>query len=507
VPGNNCTSAPARPFQYEGTFAHEYQHLLEHYEDGDEVSWVNEGISDWAQTLTGYVDPSRPVTQIGFDSHTQCFLGWLNQLTPANPNPRTAGGPENSLTLWGDQTQAEILCDYGAAYTMMEFLAGRYGQAFMSALHREDANGLAGLDAVLQQFKQKKTTSQEVLHDWAQMVALDGLIDDGWHTLGFGAKEKDVTTPTLHATINWNNPEAYSSPGAPPNGADYVRIRDAAGNTVRGNQINSLAFQGASTLPTRPVQWTVAANPPLATGDPALYSGAANNRDEMITRPITVPTGAGATLTFNALWNEEQGWDFGFVQVSTDGGASYTSLACTDTTSTTDPDALPTAKDNVPGFTGFSGSWKAETCSLAAYAGQNVILAFRSFNDPATLGQDPSIPAGFWVDDVTLGGTLISDGSSLAGWKSATETHPNTVAGFTVYIVSMRTTKDRVTVKPLKLDGDFALKGFNYIGKYVDQQADWVGAIVFYDDPTETSTQYAPYKLTVNGVVQPGGGM
>src|SRR4051812_25083282 len=128
------------------------------------------------------------------------------------------------------------------------------------------------------------------------MVALDGLIDNGWHTLGFGAPEKNVTTPTLHATINWDNPEAYSSPGAPPtpgritgttpggyssrgpppNGADSARTRDAAGNTVKGNQITSLASQGASTLPTRAVQWTVDANPPLATGDPALYSGAAN---------------------------------------------------------------------------------------------------------------------------------------------------------------------------------------------------------------------------------------
>ena len=35
--------------------------------------------------------------------------------------------------------------------------------------------------------------------------------------------------------------------------------------------------------------------------------------------------------------------------------------------------------------------------------------------------------------------------------------------------------------------------------------ADFVGAIVFYDDPSETSFQYAPYTLTVNGVVQPGG--
>ena len=41
-------------------------------------NWVNEGLSDYAQTLTGYVDP-RPITDIGFDSHVQCFLGCLGR--------------------------------------------------------------------------------------------------------------------------------------------------------------------------------------------------------------------------------------------------------------------------------------------------------------------------------------------------------------------------------------------------------------------------------------------
>jgi hypothetical protein len=110
VPGNNCTSAPARPFLYEGVFAHEYQHLLEHYVDGDEVNWINEGLSDWAQTLTGYVHPDISIQNTGFDSHIQSFLGWIGVATPANPNPR-AGGPENSLTRWEDQGGGEILAD------------------------------------------------------------------------------------------------------------------------------------------------------------------------------------------------------------------------------------------------------------------------------------------------------------------------------------------------------------------------------------------------------------
>ena len=55
-----CTSRPARPRMYEGTFAHEWQHLLQSYTDPDEETWVNEGLSDYAQTLVGYVDARKP---------------------------------------------------------------------------------------------------------------------------------------------------------------------------------------------------------------------------------------------------------------------------------------------------------------------------------------------------------------------------------------------------------------------------------------------------------------
>jgi hypothetical protein len=242
----------------------------------------------------------------------------------------------------------------------------------------------------------------------------------------------------------------------------------------------------------------------MHTGNPALYSGADDNRDEAIVKSVAVPSGAGATLTFNALWNEELGWDFGFAQISTDSGATYQSLTCTDTTTQTNPDALPTAKENVPGFTGYSGAWKPQTCSLSAYAGTTVLLAFRAFNDPATLGESPDIAPGFWVDDVVVGTTTISDGSSLAGWQSFSQVRPGTVAGFTVYIISADTSGKKITVERLPLQAGFTLTGAN-ISRVIDKKADLVAAIVFYDDPTETSTQYAHYQLTVNGVVQPGG--
>jgi hypothetical protein len=81
------------------------------------------------------------------------------------------------------------------------------------------------------------------------------------------------------------------------------------------------------------------------------------------------------------------------------------------------------------------------------------------------------------------------------------------VAGFTVYIVSLNTAKyrDGITVKRLKLTSSFSIKGKAKVQKYVDKKADFVGAIVMFDDPSETSDDYARYSLVVNGATQPGG--
>jgi len=64
---------------------------------------------------------------------------------------------------------------------------------------------------------------------------------------------------------------------------------------------------------------------------------------------------------------------------------------------------------------------------------------------------------------------------------------------------------NKITLKQLPLTGDFAVTNKANVQKYIDKNADLVAAIVTYDDPSETSDQNAPYQLTVNGVVQPGG--
>lgn len=487
-----------RPHLYEGVFAHEYQHLLEYYEDADESSWVNEGLSDWAQTLVGYVDPSVPPDAASADSHLKCFMGF---------SPPSFGGPENSLTAWGDQGGPEILCDYGAAYSFMEYLQSHYGNAAMTALHREDLNGLEGLDAVLDGAG-ATASARETVHNWAAMVALDATIDAGGAVNG--ASAGTLTAQTLSAKVNWDNAEAYTDAGAPPNGSDYVRLRDGSGTYLPAGSLTSITFDGASHLEPDPIQWSVDTTPPDATaadtscakvpdgtGAAALYSGCGPNLDRAIVRQVTVPAGS-PNLTFDALWDTELGWDFGYAQVSTDGGKTWTSLATTNSTTSHDPGAISQVVANLPGLTGDSGTWRTQTANLSAYAGQTVLLAFRYITDS---GVDEG---GFWVRNISVGGTALPS-DSLTGWQSATEVNPIAVQGFTVQLVAYGANGAPVWYHRL-VDGGFtgSLSG-SALQAAIGTSATTVSALVMYDDDSETAPKQARYTLKVNGVTQPGG--
>ncbi|MFB3737764.1 MAG: peptidase M6, partial [Candidatus Velamenicoccus archaeovorus] len=503
VAGDNCTSAPARPFLYEGVFAHEYQHLLRSYTDPAETTWQNEGTSDTAIVLTGYGDPTAAIGDIHFDSHIQCFQGYLGVLTDANPNPR-AGGPENSLNVWGDQSddhESEILCDYGAAYSFLLWLADTFGDEVLTRLHNDAAHqGFAAVQAVLDDLAPGMTVSQAI-DAWQATMALDGVIDDGGTLSGGDADLYQVDR--LNASINWDTDDAYDTPGAPPNGGDFVRLRDGSSAYLSADQITDITFDGVADLPPLPITWVVDPDPPTHTGDPALYSTDADGRNDVIVQDVTM----GSELTFEAMWDLETTFDFAYVQVTTDGGETYTSLACTDTVDDTDPDLGNVGPGFGPGFNGFHGgagqpplAFAPQTCDTSAYSGQTVGLAFRYFSDSNTHG------AGFWVDDVAIDGSVISDGSTLTGWRSATEYNPVEVEGYTVQLVAYPSAGGEAHLFTLPLDPDFhgELSGAD-IAAAIGSSADVVSAIVTYHDGTELVTQYAPYTLTVNGVLQPGG--
>lgn len=482
-----CTSRPARPNLYEGTFAHEWQHLLQYYADPNETTWLNEGLSDVAQTLTGYVNAEATVFEPGADSHIYCFQGFGPVQTPYNPNPRDCGGPENSLNLWGeDQGNANaVLADYGNAYEFLLFLRDRYGDDILSALHNDGE--LQGLQSVAAELEREGGGElYDVLHDYQSMVLLDQIISDATKAKVKGVDAADVTSASVNSTVNLANPDAYDDPGAAPNGADYVPLQDASGRFLSGKELRSLSFDGASTLPTLPLAWTVVTDDPDSPGDPVLWSGNANNTDAAAVFSASVPT-TDPTLRFDAKYGAEEGYDYGYVQVSTDGGETYTTI----------PGDATVDAPLGPGLNGTTDGFETRSYDLSAYAGQDVLIAIRYVSDGGVN------EGGLLVDDITVGGTLISDGSSLEPFRSLTEVNPVEVYNWNVRLVGISQGKV-AKVEQLEFDGQNQIQ-LSRAQLARLSQYDQVVAIVAYDEPTEQVQQYAPYTLTVNGVLQPGG--
>lgn len=493
-----CTSAPARPYLYEGVFAHEYQHLLHHYIDPDETNWVNEGLSDFTEVLVGYADLMRHVDEKGNESHTQSYLGW-KQVFEANWNPIPyEAGPENGLTAWGDQGGGEILADYGNAMFFMNYLHSQpdLGKDFFHAWQHNQANGIEGLNDTLADFS---TTDFETLFNDDIISALvDGYIDNGASVSGGTAAQ--FQNAATEATILLNG-QANDTVGAPPWGADYIDLGD-------GSSLASIAFNGDDTkdFPSG-TEWLVDGdgyytNPDNGGDAPENYG---DNVDVSMARDVTGHD--GEVLSFDHYYDIEVDWDFGFVQVSTDGGQTWQSLACDGTTSAHDPGADPTIVANLPGYSGTAGSADSPVhATCPALPTGTTHIALRLMSD-AAVNFD-----GWHVKNIQLDGADVGTPGSTAGWDNIQYYNPLPL-NFGFALVGINGSVDEYgdvtsgtsvqVIRPAlgagntydATGGDLsALSGYN-----------GVVAVVWGIPDDETTTLYQPYSLLVNGVERADG--
>jgi immune inhibitor A len=139
------------------------------------------------------------------------------------------------------------------------------------------------------------------------------------------------------------------------------------------------------------------------SGSNEWFGGKADEIDATLRRTVDLTGKTSAALSFWTWYDIEPNWDFGFVQVSTDGGGTWASLPIAGTTTEIDPGGYPAIKDNLPGFTGNSGGWVLKTFDLGAYVGHPIQLQFRYMTDWGTT------MAGFYVDDISV----VANGSPL----------------------------------------------------------------------------------------------
>ncbi|GAB4572536.1 MAG: immune inhibitor A [Anaerolineae bacterium] len=385
---DTMASALGTPY-FDGVLAHEFQHMIHAAQDLNEDAWLDEGMAELASLLTG------------FDG-----TGFV---------PQFFRQPTIQLTTWPEVDST--IPHYGASFLFTTYFHGRFGDEGTRLLVAAQENGLAGVDAVLaaldatDPLSGAPLTALDLFADWtaANLLNAPGLVDGrfGYGLLngGLGRAEVAHTVATYPTTLKL---------AAPQFSATYVTLKHVGPGRIQ------IAFDGTATVPL------VAATP--HSGAFMWYSNRGDSSDARLTRAFDLRGVSAATLEF-ALWYDiEALWDYGYVMVSTDGGATWTPLAGRHTT-TEDPHHNAYG----PAYTGDSGggeqpAWVQEQIDLTPYAGQEVLVRFElitdeAVNTPGMLIDDVRIPEIGYAEDFESGpggwqaeGWLYTDNVLPQGW-------------------------------------------------------------------------------------------
>ncbi len=370
---------------YAGTVAHEYQHLVHADWNPDDDTFMNEGCSMYAEPLCGYGVAWGDI---------EAYLST----------------PDNSLTEWGDQGGINILADYGASLLWSIYLSDHFGEYFLSDFVKSGKPGIAGINAALLKIGETVTFS-DIYHDWR----IANLLHSGngmYNYKSIDISEYFEEDPTRIYDVMKPLPTEYS-------GSDFGMTRsylnDRTGITLLssyGSDYIKLANLKANFLPVFEFDGDDVADKPIwmrvdedGDGDLEWYSTPSIPESDLaLTATVNLPV--NSILNFNTKYIIEHEWDFGFVQISTNGGTTWTSLANEYTTDVIDPDGYPTIKENLPGLDGDSGGWIPMSFDLAGYSG-DVMIAFRYMTDWG------SEEEGWYVDDIDISGTVIDDADDI----------------------------------------------------------------------------------------------
>ena len=387
------------PYQYEGTIAHEFQHLIHRDNDFNELSWVNEGCSTLAEFICGY-------------GHTTNLFDYIAYFW------------DTSLVIWQGYLE-----DYGVVYLWTLYMYEHYGgQPLIWDIVHEQANGIEGWNNVLQAHGIKKNFD-EIFQDWAIANYLDDTsfakgiygyynLDlpcaaSGWWDIPYSISYWDYWYPwfdisvTSYPNVGYNYPYGYQLPYV----VNYVEFYNGA------PELN-VYFDGDDYCGV-----------PAYSGTYEWYSDGTPYSWFRLGQTFDIPA-TGATLKFWSYFEIEGNWDYGYVEVYDVDADEWYTLPGLGTVST-----LPNPQDNpnCPGdveptaylaagrwnaFTGYSPGWYQEEMDLSIFSGDTIELYFTYWTDPYTLElgwyvDDIEIPEIGFFDDVESG---LGDWTVNAGW-------------------------------------------------------------------------------------------
>lgn len=363
---------------YETVLSHEFQHMIHWANDRNEETWVNEGLSEFAQEIVGY--PPDTVFARTF-----------------------ANTPDTQLNTWNEST-ANNAEHYGNAYLFMAYFAQRFGRDVTRQLVAQPANGIQGISDTLAQAG-LTDTADSVFADWVvanyaddpNALGLDGV---------YGYREFEQIAPRLDEDFD-SFPVATQQSTVHNYAADYILLSGSGDVTVN--------FQGDTT--TR-----LTGTEPYS-GQRAWWGNRGDDSDTRLTRTFDLTElapGDVVEMEVTMWWNIEIDYDYGYVLVSRD-GEKWDILPGPSTTTSN-----PSGNSFGHAYTGISvdpadeqsnantSEWVVETFDLSDYAGEEIQVRFEYVTDDAVNS------SGWLIDDIRIPaiGYETDFESGVDGWES-----------------------------------------------------------------------------------------
>ena len=348
------SSLPLNSRSYLGTLAHELTHAIQFRADDSDESWVNEGLAEIGAEVAGYVPSFR-----------NAFLS----------------RPSTSLINWPESPGSSFY-SYGGANLFFEYLGQQYGIESLGMLMEHPSDSIQGVEAYLQ-YVDAGRSFVDVFADWTVANYLDS--NDGGPYSYPESQVRIAEVRTIAGPVQFQDE-------VPQYGSKYYEIISRGPATLH--------FEGTRETPLVP-------RPPTG-GDGCWWSNRGDSIDTTLTAEVALPDQDSLAMTYSLWYSIEEGWDYAYVEVSTDGGETWDVLEGN----------LSSAVDPVgnafgPGYTGSSGSWLEDSVDLTAYRGMDVHLRFEYVTDDAIHG------TGLCLDNISINGvSLDAAGTDSGPWET-----------------------------------------------------------------------------------------
>ena len=381
----NYNGSDPGSISYMSTMAHEFQHMISYNNTHAGNLWLEEGAAQFSERLNGYAE------SVG---------------TPYD----FASVPETQMNTWSESSAGENSAHYGAGYLFWSYLYDRFGEDTVKKLaHNKERNIGAFMQVLADEGITNPDTNTPFTFEslFADFAIANYMNKTKIEKSGNRYNYASIDVPVMTVRGNFGD-------------ADYpLDLKETLNQfgthyyELKGKAEVELSFTGSTVVPLLGM-----ADADAQSAGKYWYSMRADVSNPRLTREIDLSTlkkGDKATLKYKAWYRFEKDYDYGYVSISEDKGATWKTLKTTSCTTEN-----PQSANLGCGYTGPSNpsadtqqpQWTDEEADLSNYAGKAVLLRFETVSDAGVNRE------GIAIDDIEIPEIKFKDDASTdSSWQ------------------------------------------------------------------------------------------